>query len=73
MTNILKRIFRNNYIKDLKKLLFGLLWISCFFSININPENINKLNLTEILRLIIPSLLILFFFIYSLKKKNNFI
>jgi hypothetical protein len=69
MTNILKIIFKNNYIKDIKKLLFGFLWITCFFSININPENINKLNLTEILRLIIPSLLILFFLIYIFKKK----
>jgi hypothetical protein len=69
MTNILKKIFKKNYIKDIKKLFFGFLWITFFFSININPENFNKLNLTEILRLIIPSLLILFFLIYSFKKK----
>jgi hypothetical protein len=69
MTNILKKIFKKNYIKDIKKLFFGFLWITFFFSININPENFNKLNLTEILRLIIPSLLILFFLIYNFKKK----
>lgn len=72
MKNILKIILKNNYIKDKKKLIFGLLWISCFFSININPENINKLNFTEILRLTIPSLLILFFFIFIFKKKIVF-
>ena len=69
MTNILEIIFKNNYSKDIKKLLLGFLWILFFASINISPENINELNLINILRLIIPPLLILFFLIYNLKKK----
>jgi len=72
MKNILKIIFRNNYRDFTKKLFLSSLWIACFFPLNINPENIDKLNYTQILRLIIPLLFILFFFCYFLKKKNNF-
>ncbi len=69
MKNILEIIFKNNYSKGIKELLLGFLWILFFASINISPENINELNLIDILRLIIPPLLILFFLIYNLKKK----
>ena len=69
MTNILEIIFKNNYLKYIKKLLLGFLWILFFASINISPENINELSLVEILRLVIPPLLILIFLIYNFKKK----
>jgi hypothetical protein len=72
MKNILKIIFKNNYKDITKKLFLGSLWILCFFSININPENIDKLNFTQILRLIIPLLFILLFFFLNFKRKIIF-
>jgi hypothetical protein len=69
MKNILKIIFKNNYRDVTKKLFLGSLWVLCFFSININPENIHKLNFTQILRLIIPLLFILLFFFLNFKRK----
>jgi hypothetical protein len=72
MMNFLKSYFQINIKKYKKKIFFSFLWIFCFFSININPENFYKLNLIEILRLTIPSLLIISFFIYNFKKKLNY-
>ena len=72
MKNILKIIFKNNYRNVTKKLFLGSLWVLCFFSININPENIHKLNFTQILRLIIPLLFILLFFFLNFKRKIIF-
>ena len=72
MKNILKIIFKNNYRDVTKKLFLGSLWVLCFFSININPENIDKLNFTQVLRLIIPLLFILLFFFLNFKRKIIF-
>lgn len=72
MKNILKIIFRNNYSDITKKFFFGSIWILCFFPLNINPENIDKQNFTQLLRLIIPLLFILPFFCNFFIKKKIF-
>jgi hypothetical protein len=72
MMNFLKSYFKINIEKYKKKIFFTFLWISCFFSININPEDFYKLNLIQILKLTIPSLLIISFFIYNFKNKLKY-
>jgi hypothetical protein len=70
--NFLKSFLQINIEKYKKKIFYSFLWIFFFFSININTEDFYKLNLIQILRLTIPSLLIIFFFIYNFKKKLNY-
>ena len=73
MKIILNNIFKNKIKKNKKNFIFGFLWISCFASLNLNPEEINNMNSDQLLRITTPFLIIFFFFIYFFKNKISFI
>ena len=73
MKIILNNIFKNKIKKNKKNFIFGFLWISCFASLNLNPEEINNMNSNQLLRITTPFLIISFFFIYFFKNKISFI
>ena len=73
MKIILNNIFKNKIKKNKKNFIFGFLWISCFASLNLNPEEINNMNFDQQLRFTTPFLIISFFFIYFFKNKISFI
>lgn len=66
--NILNKFFEINLKEFKKKFFFASLWISIFFSLNINPEDFYELSLIKIFFLTIPPLTLLFYFIYNFKK-----
>lgn len=72
MKNILKITYKKNDKNFIKQFFFGILWILFFFSININPESLNDLNFTQLLRLTAPLLFISFFLILSFNKNLFF-
>lgn len=73
MKIILNNIFKNKIKKNKKNFIFGFLWISCFASLNLNPEEINNMNFDQLLRITTPFLITSFFFIYFFKNKISFI
>ena len=72
MKSILKITYKKKNKNFIKKFFFGIIWILFFFSININPENLDNLNFTQLLRLTIPPLFILFFLIFNFNKNLIF-
>lgn len=59
---LIMKIILNNIFKNKKNFIFGFLWISCFASLNLNPEEINNMNSNQLLRITTPFLIISFFF-----------
>lgn len=73
MKIILNNIFKNKLREGKKNFIFGFFWLSCFVSLNLNPEEINNMNSMQLVRITTPFLLIFTFFIYFFKNKIRFI
>jgi len=73
MKIILNNIFKNKLREGIKNFIFGFFWLSCFVSLNLNPEEINNMNFQQLVRITTPFLLIFIFFIYFFKNQISFI
>jgi len=72
MKNILGNIYKKKLTESKKKIYLGFFWLLCFAALNLNPEEINNMNSTQLLRIASPLVLILFFFIYNFNYKIIF-
>lgn len=73
IVDILSNIYKVKLINLINKILPSVFWIFCFLPINLNPENFNELEIINQIRLVIPFLLVLIFFIYKLEIKKHFL
>lgn len=73
IVDILSNIYKVKLINLINKILPSVFWIFCFLPINLNPENFNEFEIINQIRLVIPFLLVLIFFIYKLEIKNHFL
>lgn len=64
------RILKNKFEINKSSLFYTIIWICFFLSININPENIYKLNAVSLGRLVLPSVLACLLMFFLLKKNN---
>jgi len=71
--DILSNIYKVKLINLINKILPSVFWIFCFLPINLNPENFNEYAIINQIRLVIPFLLVLTFFIYKFEIKKHFL
>jgi hypothetical protein len=73
IVDILSNIYKVKLINLINKILPSVFWIFCFLPINLNPENFNEYAIIDQIRLVIPFLLLLIFFIYKFEIKKHFL
>jgi hypothetical protein len=73
IVNILSNTYKTKLSKFINKILPSIFWLFCFLPINLNPEDFNKFEIVNQVRLVIPFLLVLIFFIYKLEIKKHFL
>jgi hypothetical protein len=64
------RMLKNNFEINKSSLFYTIIWICFFLSININPEDIYKLNTASLGRLVLPFVLACLLMLFLLKKNN---
>ena len=64
------RMLKNKFEINKNSLFYTIIWICFFLSININPEDIYKLNAVLLGRLVLPFVLACLLMLYLLKKNN---
>jgi hypothetical protein len=73
IVDILSNIYKVKLINLINKIIPSVFWIFCFLPINLNPENFNEYPIINQIRLVIPFLLVLIFFIYKFEIKKHFL
>jgi hypothetical protein len=64
------RILKNKFEINKNSLFYTIIWIFFFLSININPEDIYRLNTASLGRLVLPFVLACLLMFFLLKKNN---